>query len=136
MALLWEARHQCPSAVPLLFVHDEVVIEVDEQDAEAGRDRLVKCMADGMAAVCDPVPVEVEAAVTRTGGEMTGLRVVPFELRRRGGSPAPGYSPWTMVSRRNPTGTPSSVMRPTLSMVLPSGIVSSVCRTTSGPLYR
>src|SRR5262249_21350973 len=35
MALLWERREQCPGAFPVLFVHDEVVIEADADRAGA-----------------------------------------------------------------------------------------------------
>jgi DNA polymerase-1 len=68
LALLWERRAECPTAVPVLFVHDEVVVEVDEAGADAARAWLVGAMVDGMRPFCDPVPVEVEATVARTWG--------------------------------------------------------------------
>jgi DNA polymerase-1 len=68
IGLLWERRGECPTAVPVLFVHDEVVVEVDEAGAEAARAWLVRAMTDGMRPYCDPVPVEVEVTVSRTWG--------------------------------------------------------------------
>jgi len=68
MGLLWERRAECPSAVPVLFVHDEVVVECDEADGEAVKAWLVAAMVDGMAPFADPVPVAVEAAVAKTWG--------------------------------------------------------------------
>jgi DNA polymerase-1 len=70
LALLWERRSECPGAVPVLVVHDEIVIECDEAQAEAALAWLKQAMLDGMAPLIDPVPVEVEVKVGRTwGGE-------------------------------------------------------------------
>ena len=33
LALLWERRGECPSAVPVLVCHDEVVVEYDAEQA-------------------------------------------------------------------------------------------------------
>jgi DNA polymerase-1 len=63
LALLWETRDRCPSAIPVLAVHDELVIECDAQDAETARAWLVECMRRGMAAFLRRVPVEVDAAI-------------------------------------------------------------------------
>jgi DNA polymerase-1 len=63
LALLWETRHECPSAVPVLCVHDEVVLECDATEAEHARDWLVACMVQGMQSVLTQVPVVVEAKV-------------------------------------------------------------------------
>jgi DNA polymerase-1 len=63
LALLWETRDRCRSAVPVLVVHDEIVVECDAQDAAAARDWLTGCMTRGMAAFLRQVPVEVEATV-------------------------------------------------------------------------
>jgi DNA polymerase-1 len=65
LALLWETRSTCPSAVPVLCVHDEIVLECDEQEAGEVRDWLVDCMERGMASVLTDVPVVVEAKVLR-----------------------------------------------------------------------
>jgi DNA polymerase-1 len=35
LALLWERRGQCPGAFPVLFVHDEIVVECDQDQADA-----------------------------------------------------------------------------------------------------
>ena len=66
IALLWERRAESPGAVPVLFVHDEIVVEVPAADADRAKDWLVRCMVDGMAPLVDPVPVEVEATVGPT----------------------------------------------------------------------
>jgi DNA polymerase-1 len=33
LALLWERRHECPGAYPVLAVHDEIVVEADANQA-------------------------------------------------------------------------------------------------------
>jgi DNA polymerase-1 len=65
LALLWETRHECPSAVPVLCIHDEIVLECDATAAEQARDWLVACMQEGMEVVLTQVPVVVEAKVIR-----------------------------------------------------------------------
>jgi DNA polymerase-1 len=70
LALLWERRSECPGAFPVLVVHDEIVVECDETQAEVASAWLKRAMLDGMAPLIDPVPVEVEVKVGRTwGGE-------------------------------------------------------------------
>ncbi len=71
LALLWETRDRCPSARPVLAVHDELVLECDEHDAEPAREWLVACLRRGMAAFLRRVPVVVEARIARdwSGGE-------------------------------------------------------------------
>jgi DNA polymerase-1 len=70
MALLWERRDQCPGAVPVFFVHDEIVIEVDEGQADAAAEWLQQAMVDGMKDILEPIPCEVEVSIGRTwGGE-------------------------------------------------------------------
>jgi DNA polymerase-1 len=66
MALLWERRGQCPGAFPVLFGHDEIVVEGDAGQAEAAATWLRQAMLDGMAPLIKPVPVEVEVRVGRT----------------------------------------------------------------------
>jgi DNA polymerase-1 len=68
LALLWERRAKCPTATPILAVHDEIVVEVPETDASAATEWLKRCMVDAVAPLIDPVPVEVEAKVGRTWG--------------------------------------------------------------------
>ena len=67
LALLWERREECPDALPVACVHDEIVVECDEEEAEKATTWLEKAMIDGMDEVLngsnvkDPrVPVEVE----------------------------------------------------------------------------
>ena len=68
IALLWERRDRCPGAVPVLFVHDEIVVEVPEADADAAKDWLVAAMADGMQPLIPGVPAVVEACIAKTWG--------------------------------------------------------------------
>jgi DNA polymerase-1 len=68
LALLWDRRAECPSAVPVLVVHDEVVIECPEAEADRAAGWLKRAMLDGMAPLVAPVPVEVEVKVGHTWG--------------------------------------------------------------------
>jgi DNA polymerase I len=68
LGLLWERRNECPDAVPVLAVHDEIVIECDAGRAGPTSDWLKQCMTDALAPIIEPVPVEVEATVGRTWG--------------------------------------------------------------------
>jgi DNA polymerase-1 len=68
IARLWETRHERPGAVPVLFCHDEVVLEVDEADADRAAAWLKRCMAEAVAPLIDPVPVEVDVSVGQTWG--------------------------------------------------------------------
>ena len=65
LALLWETRDQCPSAAPILVVHDEIVLECDRADVEQAQAWLVDCMTRGMASFLERVPVVVEATAER-----------------------------------------------------------------------
>jgi DNA polymerase I len=76
LAYLWERRDECPEAVPVLAVHDEIVVECDERDAEKVEVWLKKAMVDGMEEVVNglkadgplvPIEVEVESGRTWTG---------------------------------------------------------------------
>jgi len=63
LGLLWETRHQAPSAAPVLVVHDEIVVECDLADAEQAREWVSSAMRAGMETVLRRVPAEVEATV-------------------------------------------------------------------------
>jgi DNA polymerase-1 len=63
VGLLWARRAECPGAVPVLFVHDEIVVEVPEAGAVRAAAWLKQAMLDGMAPLIAPVPVEVEVTV-------------------------------------------------------------------------
>jgi DNA polymerase-1 len=78
LALLYERRGGCPGAFPILAVHDEVVVECPEEQAEEAKAWLVKAMVDGMDEVLNSgpdidnlerVPVRVEAEVGDSWGE-------------------------------------------------------------------
>jgi DNA polymerase-1 len=66
LALLRERRDQCPGAVVVLVVHDEMVVECDTGQAEAAAAWLRQAMLDAMAPLIDPVPVEVGVKIGRT----------------------------------------------------------------------
>ena len=66
MGLLWERREQAPGAFPVLFCHDELVVECDAGQADAAKGWLRQAMLDGMAPLVDPVPVEVAVKAGRT----------------------------------------------------------------------
>ena len=68
LAMLWETRDTVPSAFPVLAVHDEIVLEADESEADLAADWLKRTMIEAMAPFADPVPVEVEVRVSRTWG--------------------------------------------------------------------
>jgi DNA polymerase-1 len=63
LALVWETRDTCPSALPVLCVHDEIVIECDQAEAEEAKEWLVDCMVRGMQTVVTEVPVIAEAKI-------------------------------------------------------------------------
>lgn len=68
LALLWERRHRCPDAFPVLVVHDEVVVECDASRVEEAAVWVRDAMRDGMAPLVAPVPVEVEVTAGPTWG--------------------------------------------------------------------
>src|SRR5262249_4773839 len=68
MALLWERRSEVPGAVPVLFVHDEIVVECDADQADAVAAWLKRAMLEAMAPLIAPVPVEVEVKIAPTWG--------------------------------------------------------------------
>jgi DNA polymerase-1 len=68
IGLLWERRAECPAAVPVIFCHDEIVIEAPAADATAAAAWLKRAMVDGMAPLIAPVPVEVDVSVGPTWG--------------------------------------------------------------------
>jgi DNA polymerase-1 len=68
IGLLWERRAECPGVVPVLFCHDEIVIEAPADAAERAANWLRAAMVDAMSALLAPVSVEVEVTVGRTWG--------------------------------------------------------------------
>jgi DNA polymerase-1 len=70
MAILWRRRDQCPGAFPVLFVHDEIVIEADAGQAAQAAAWLEQAMKDGMRPVLGPrIPCEVETQILQTWAE-------------------------------------------------------------------
>ena len=65
LSLTWERRRDCPGDPKVVnLVHDEIVAEIDEEYAQAGKAWLEQCMIDGMAEVVGPnVPVSVEITI-------------------------------------------------------------------------
>jgi DNA polymerase-1 len=68
LALLWERRGEVPRTFPVLVVHDEIVVETDQDQAHAVSAWLRKAMLDSMVDWLAPVPVEVEVNGARTWG--------------------------------------------------------------------
>ena len=66
LTLLWQRRGDCPSAVPVLAVHDEIVVECDESEVESTQSWLRMAMLDAMKQLIEPIPVEVEVSASRT----------------------------------------------------------------------
>jgi DNA polymerase-1 len=60
---LWADRTAVPSAAPVLVVHDEIVVEVDRGEAEAGAAWLSAHMMAAGAAVLTELPVVVETQI-------------------------------------------------------------------------
>jgi DNA polymerase-1 len=66
MALMYERWSQVPADIRFcLAVHDELVVECNETDAQAVADWLRACMKEGMQDLIPEVPVEVEVRVGR-----------------------------------------------------------------------
>jgi DNA polymerase I-like protein with 3'-5' exonuclease and polymerase domains len=68
------SREEHPGAVPIVSVHDEIVVECLQDQAEETEAWLKKTMVDGMDTVLNSdgqirVPVEVEARVAGFWGE-------------------------------------------------------------------
>jgi DNA polymerase-1 len=63
LARLWADRGSVPSAVPVLVVHDEIVVEVDAEDAERADAWLVEHMMAAGADVLPDVPIRVDPQV-------------------------------------------------------------------------
>jgi hypothetical protein len=57
-----------PGAFPVLVVHDEVVIECNEEQVEAAGAWRKTAMIDGMAPLISPVPVAIDVKVGQTWG--------------------------------------------------------------------
>jgi DNA polymerase I-like protein with 3'-5' exonuclease and polymerase domains len=66
LALLWERRSECPGVVPVLAVHDEIVVECEAGLAEVAGAWVSRAMREAMAPLIEPVPVEVEIKAGRT----------------------------------------------------------------------
>jgi DNA polymerase I-like protein with 3'-5' exonuclease and polymerase domains len=60
LAELWRTRATVPSAVPVLAVHDEVVIECDRADVERAAAWLQDCLVTGMRHFLTQAPVRVD----------------------------------------------------------------------------
>jgi DNA polymerase-1 len=70
LARLWETRGAHPSAVPILAVHDELVVECDAADAVAVASWVTECLQAGMGRYLSRVVVQVEATIAETWAGM------------------------------------------------------------------
>ncbi|MDQ3862957.1 MAG: DNA polymerase [Actinomycetota bacterium] len=73
LVLLYERRDEVPGAVPVLAVHDEIVVECDEDKAEEAEAWLKSAMIEGMERALNDsdgeslnVEVEVEASIAKS----------------------------------------------------------------------
>jgi DNA polymerase I len=66
VAFLWERRGECPGNPKVVdLVHDEIVLEIEEEHVEAGKRWLEECMTEGMAEVVGTVvPIAAEICVS------------------------------------------------------------------------
>ncbi len=60
---LWESRDRWPSAVPVMAVHDELVVECAAKDGDSVAAWVTECMEAGMQRVVRAVPIAVESSV-------------------------------------------------------------------------
>jgi DNA polymerase-1 len=65
MARLWEDRAAYPSAQIVNVVHDEILVECDEGDAEGVKQWLTDHMTAAGKELLPDVPVVVDAAIMR-----------------------------------------------------------------------
>jgi DNA polymerase-1 len=68
LGLLYARRHDFPTALPVLAVHDEIVLECDEADAPAVAAWLKGVMEEAAAPLLAPVPAVAEVSFVRTWG--------------------------------------------------------------------
>lgn len=68
MGLLWKRRHECPDARPVLFNHDEIVMEAPADQGEQVKAWLTQAMLDGMQPLLDPVKCQVDAKIVPNWG--------------------------------------------------------------------
>jgi DNA polymerase I len=75
LALLWERRHECPGAVPILVVHDEIVVESLQDQAEEAETWVKKAMVHGMGEIVNGakvdgplVPIDVDVEILKSWG--------------------------------------------------------------------
>ena len=92
LALLYERRHECPGAFPIIALHDEIVVECAEEDIDAVASWLDQAMNDGMAEVLDlgasgdrrvPVEVEVKTGKTWNSGQPWSTQAPEHDQKRR-----------------------------------------------------
>lgn len=82
LARLWEDRAAVPSAVPVLAVHDEIVMEVEMEEAAACKEWLQRHMETAGTEMLTDVPVVVDAAIVADwSGAPVELPVGPATLR-------------------------------------------------------
>jgi DNA polymerase-1 len=68
IARLWQTRAECTGAKPVIYCHDEVVLEVPAREHPRVAEWLRRCMVEAVAPLLDPVPVEVEVTAGPTWG--------------------------------------------------------------------
>lgn len=66
LGTLWRRRAEVPSVKLVLFAHDEIVVEVDEVEAEIALRWLTESMQEAGSKVLEPVPCAVEGRTCKT----------------------------------------------------------------------
>lgn len=68
LALLWERKEKVRNTFPILAVHDELVVDAPEEEAEEALAWLTTAMKEGMGNILQGVPVEVEGGIFHDWG--------------------------------------------------------------------
>jgi DNA polymerase-1 len=100
LALLWQRRGQAPGAFPVIFNHDEIVLEAPADQVRAAAEWLTSAMTDGMAPVVSPAPLVVEVTVGWTWGDQ--LPVEEWLDRAAAGKLPPRPAPSPAAGDRRP----------------------------------
>lgn len=69
LGLLWKRRDQIPGVRPVMVIHDEIIVEVPEDQAETAKEWLESVMVDAMQPMLGEVPVVAEASIARSYGD-------------------------------------------------------------------
>lgn len=66
LALLWERRNECPASFPIMAVHDEIVLETIDSEADKAKEWVSRAMMDAAEWMLHPVLCAVEGSVCQS----------------------------------------------------------------------